>query len=531
VRIAGKGEEEVMKISSVSQMRAMDRSAVTTYGIAEALLMENAGLAACTVLERELGIRGKTFLVFCGGGNNGGDGFVAARKIHSMGGSPLVFILSDPGTYRGPAKANLDILSRLPVTVAKLDPSQVPLDALTRCDGIVDAMLGTGIDREVSGLCAAVIEAINKSGKPVLSLDIPSGVNGDTGRIMGCAVAADFTVTFGLPKIGNLLMPGYALCGRLYVSHISFPPELYEAESIQIAVNDPPDLPLRNPAGYKGSFGKALFIAGAAGYYGAPYLCAMSFLRAGGGYSCLACPESMVPFIASKGCEIVFFPQKQTTDGSISYENKGNLIALSQDMDVVIIGPGLSLNQETARLVRDLAAAIDKPVIIDADGITALSRDINILKRSAPTVLTPHLGEMARITGLDTARIDADKTGVLTKTCRDLGSIIVLKGANSLIGYPDGRVLVNVSGNCGMATAGSGDVLTGTIAAMMGLGLDVESAAAKGVFIHGAAGDITAADSGQDGMTAQDILKHLPKALLMDRQGSLRDLYPGIGLV
>ncbi len=520
-----------MKISSVSQIRAMDGSAVTAYGIAEPLLMENAGLAACAVLERELGILGKTFLVFCGGGNNGGDGFVAARKIHSMGGTPLVFILSDPGKYRGPAKANLDTLSRLPVSVAGLDSLQSALDALSRCDGVVDAMLGTGIDREVTGIYATVIEAINKSGRPVLSLDIPSGVNGDTGRIMGCAVAADFTVTFGLPKIGNLLMPGYALCGRLSVSHISFPPELYDTESIHIAVNDPPALPPRNPAGYKGSFGKALFIAGAAGYYGAPYLSAMSFLKAGGGYSCLACPESVVPFIASKGSEIVFFPQKQTSDGSISYENKETLIALSQDMDVVIIGPGLSLNQETAQLARELTVAIDKPVLVDADGITALSRDIDILKRRSPTVLTPHLGEMARITGLDTARIDADKAGILTETCRDLGSIIVLKGANSLIGYPDGRVLVNVSGNCGMATAGSGDALTGTIAAMMGLGLDIDSAAAKGVFIHGAAGDLAAADTGQDGMTAQDILEHLPRALQMDREGGFRDLYPGIDLV
>ena len=520
-----------MKVSSVGQMRAMDSSAVTAYGIAEPLLMENAGLAACTVLERELGIRGKAFIIFCGGGNNGGDGFVVARKIHSMGGTPLVFILSDRDKYRGPAKANLDILSRLPITVAGLDSHQSAQDALSRCDGVVDAMLGTGIDREVTGIYAAVIDAINKSGRPVLSLDIPSGVNGDTGRIMGCAVAADFTVTFGLPKIGNLLMPGHALCGRLCVSHISFPPELYDAESIQIAVNDPPCLPPRNPAGYKGSFGKALFIAGAAGYYGAPYLCAMSFLKAGGGYSCLACPEGIVPFIASKGSEIVFFPQKQTTDGSISYENKERLIALSQDMNVVIIGPGLSLNQETAQLARELTIEIDKPVLVDADGITALSRDIDILKRRSPTVLTPHLGEMARITGLGIARIDADKTGVLAKTCSDLGSIIVLKGANSLIGYPDGRMLVNVSGNCGMATAGSGDVLTGIIAAMMGLGLDIESAAAKGVFIHGAAGDIAAADSGQDGMTAQDILEHLPRALQMDREGGFQDLYPGIDLV
>lgn len=521
-----------MKVSSVSEMRAMDGSAVETYGIAETILMENAGLAACTVLDRELGIRGRTFLIFCGGGNNGGDGFVVARKILSAGGTPRVFFLSDPGKYRGAAKTNRDILQKLPVETLRLDSPERASQALSVCDGIVDALLGTGIDREVTGLYGEVIRMINESGKPVLSLDIPSGVQGDTGRIMGSAIAADYTVTFGLPKIGNLLMPGNALCGRLSLTHISFPPELYNAGHLRIEVNEPPALPPRDPQGHKGTFGEALFIGGAAGYYGAPYFSALSFLKAGGGYSRLACPDSVVPFIAARGSEIVFIPQKRTPAGSISYENKDDLLALAAQMDVVIIGPGLSLNEETAQLARELTAEVGKPVIIDADGITAVCKDLDILKnRSAPTVLTPHLGEMARMTRMEAARIDSDKIAVLTDTSRELGSIIILKGANTLIGYPDGRVLVNLSGNCGMATAGSGDVLTGTIAAMLGLGLDIESAVAKGVFLHGASGDIAAADKGQDGMTAQDILENLPRALRMDREGALDDLYPGIEIV
>ncbi|HNU73226.1 MAG TPA: NAD(P)H-hydrate dehydratase [Deltaproteobacteria bacterium] len=521
-----------MKVSSVGEMRAMDRSAVETYGIAELLLMENAGLAACTVLERELGIRGRTFLIFCGGGNNGGDGFVAARKILSAGGTPEVFILGDPGKYRGAARTNFDILNRLPVAAARLDSPEKASDALSRCDAVVDALLGTGIDREVTGLYAETIRMINGSGKPVLSLDIPSGVNGDTGREMGDAIEADYTVTFGLPKIGNLLMPGNALCGRLFVTHISFPPELYAAPHIRIEINDPPALPPRDPQGHKGTFGEALFIGGSAGYYGAPYFSALSFLKAGGGYSRLACPERVAPFIAAKGSEVVFIPQKQTPAGSISYENKNDLLASAARMDIVIIGPGLSLNEESAQLARELAAAVDRPLIIDADGITAVCKDIGILKkRTAPTVLTPHLGEMSRMTGLKVDHIDADKIAVLTKTSRELGSIIVLKGARTLIGYPDGRVLINLSGNCGMATAGSGDVLTGTIAAMLGLGLDIENAVAKGVFIHGVSGDIAAADLGQDGMTAQDILENLPRALMMDRARDLDSLYPGITTV
>lgn len=521
-----------MKVSSVEEMRAMDRSATEIYGIPELLLMENAGLASCSVIEQEIGACGRSFAVLCGSGNNGGDGFVVARKLHSAGATVRVFIFSDPAKYKGSAKTNLDILSKLPIEIARLD-SAGPLEHdLLHCDAVVDALLGTGIDREVKGIYAEAIHAINHSGKTVISLDIPSGVNGDTGCVMGCAVQAGLTVTFGLPKAGNILMPGNDLCGRLFVTHISFPPELYASNEISVEINSPPALPRRDPGGYKGTFGEALFIAGASGYYGAPYLSAMSFLKAGGGYSRLACPEPVMPAITSLGSEIVFIPQHPTLAGSIAYKNKESLLSLAERMDIVIMGPGLSLDEETSRLVRELAAYIEKPLLLDGDGITAVSKDIDILKkRSAPTILTPHMGEMSRITRLEKGRIDADKIAVLKAAARDLGAVIVLKGANSLIGYPDGRVLVNISGNSGMATAGSGDVLTGTIAAMYGLGLTVEQAAAKGVFLHGAAGDLACADIGPDGMTARSVLDYVPKALSMDRDGMLDDLYQGLEII
>lgn len=522
----------LVKVSSVDQMRAMDSSATEAYGISELLLMENAGIAAYSVLDSEVGVSGRTFLVFCGPGNNGGDGFVVARKIHSSGGRARVFLLADQDKYKGSAKTNLDIISRLSIEITRLDSVRSLEHDLAHCDAVVDAMLGTGLDREVSGLYAEVIRTINGHPRPVLSLDIPSGVNGNTGMVMGCAIAADYTVTFGLPKMGNLLMPGYDLCGRLYVTHISFPPELYAPAEITVEINDPPPLPPRNPSGYKGSFGQALFIAGASGYYGAPYFSAISFLKAGGGYSRLACPEVVMPFIAAKGSEIVFIPLKQTRTGSISYESKDTLLALSEKMDIVVIGPGLSLNEETAQLVRELTASIERPVIIDADGIAAVSKVPDVIKkRSAPTILTPHLGEMSRLARIPVDRIDSDKIPALMKASNELDAIIVLKGANSLIGYPDGRILINVSGNSGMATAGSGDALTGTIAAMLGLGLPIDQAVSKGVFIHGVSGDLAAADLGQDGMTAQDILDFLPKALQMDREGSLEDLYRGVEVI
>ena len=524
-----------MKVSTVSEMRAMDRRAIEEFGIVDELLMENAGQAAYFVLLQEFGIKDKIFLVFCGIGNNGGDGFVVARKIHSNGGKVKVFILGDPGNFKGAAKTNLDIVSRLPIEVQRLESSELLEKEISHCDVIVDAILGTGITRNVAGLFREVIELINESGKPVLSIDIPSGVHGDTGQVMGAAVKADYTVTYGLPKIGNMLFPGYELGDKLYVSHISFPPSLCSADSLKVAINQPMDLPPRDKNGHKGEFGVVLFIAGAAGYFGAPYFAAMSLLKAGGGYSRLASPQSITPFIANKGSEIVFVPQQETHSGSISLETKDALLSLTEKMDMVVLGPGLSLEAETQQLVRELTQAINKPLLVDGDGITALCQDLRIVKaRKADTILTPHLGEMSRITNINVNKIATRKIEVLQRTAKELGAIFVLKGAHSLIGYPDERVFINMSGNSGMATAGSGDVLTGTIAAMFGLGLPIQDAVRKGVFIHGLAGDLAAMDKGEDGITAQDILDYLPLAMKTEREGlseTLKDRYIGARVV
>jgi len=509
-----------MKISKVSEMRALDRTAIEKLGIKEELLMENAGEALYFVLSQALGIKDKKFVVLCGIGNNGGDGLVIARKIHSNGGLAKVFILGDPAKYRGAAKMNLHIVSQLPIEVATVEAVQSIKTQVYHCDAIVDAIFGTGLARDVEGRYRDVIELVNGSGKPVFSADIPSGVNGDTGKVMGVAVKADFTVTFGLPKTGNLLFPGYDLCGKLYCTLISFPPSLYDTPALKFETNDSVTLPPRDKNGHKGSFGQVLFIAGASSYFGAPYFSALSFLKAGGGYARLAAPASMTPFIANKGSEIVFVPQQQTPSGSIALKNKAALLALSDQMDMVVLGPGLSLEEETQQLVRALASEINKPLLLDGDGITALCEDLHILKeRQAETVLTPHLGEMSRITKKAVSDIDTHKMEILQHTAKDLHAMIVLKGAHSLIGCPDERVFINMSGNPGMATAGSGDVLTGAIAAMFGLGLPLEDAVRKGVFIHGLSGDLAAEDLGQDGITAQDILDYLPLALKMDRQG------------
>ena len=501
-------------------MRNMDRTAVEKFGILETVLMENAALATHSVILETCGIIGKTFIFLCGIGNNGGDGFALARKIYSNGGIVTVFVLGDNNKLQGAAKMNFDIISKIPLEIQTIDSAEPIRSPILHCDVIVDAIFGTGLAREVGGLYKDIIQLINASNKTVFSVDIPSGVNGDTGTIMGAGIQANYTVTFGLPKRGMMLYPGYELCGELFVTHISFPPALYETESISIATNDPLPLPPKDMDAHKGDFGEVLFIAGAANYFGAPYFSAMSFLKAGGGYARLGAPLSLTPFIATQGSEIVFIPQKETESGSIAYENKALLCDLAETMDMVVLGPGLSLNEETQQLARDLTQAIEKPLLIDGDGITAICQDPTILKRrKAATILTPHLGEMSRITKLSIDEIESDKITLVQKTAKELNSIIVLKGAHSLIGYPDERVFINMSGNPGMATAGSGDVLTGTIAAMFGLGQPIMDAVRTGVFIHGLSGDIAAVDSGEDGMTAGDILSYVPHAVRVIRDG------------
>lgn len=511
-----------MKLANVEQMRSLDRQAMEKLGISEEILMENAALAVVNLLRKETGVCDKKFVVFCGSGNNGGDGLAVARLIHSNGGTVKVYLTGDRKKYRGAAKTNLEIISRLPVDVIDLGAAAKARMAVVHSDAVIDAIFGTGLDREVKGLAADVIELINSCRRMVISLDIPSGVNGNTGEIMGTAVKADYTVTFGLPKTGNMLYPGYELCGELFVTHISFPPSFYNGAELKVEINGNVALPPRKAEAYKGSVGDILFIAGAANYYGAPYFAAMSFLKSGGGYARLAAPQSIISTMAKKGREIVYLPQEETAAGSIALNNKRQLLEAAAKVDMVVIGPGLSLQEETVRLVKELASGIKCPLLIDGDGLTAIAADYSILrKRKAPTILTPHMGEMARLTGKPAAEISKDKITILQKTAERLKAAIVLKGAHSLVGLPDGRVYVNLSGNAGMATAGSGDVLTGCIAAMCGLGLKPEDATRKGVFLHGYAGDLAAAKNGADGITAKDIMDFLPQAMKNDRAGSI----------
>ena len=524
-----------MKISNVNEMRNLDRRAIEEYGITQEILMENAGHAAYFTILKEFGIKNKKFVTFCGAGHNGGDGLVVTRKIYSNGGKVTVFILGDRSRFEGAAKQNFEIANKLQIDVIDLQDATMALETINRSDAVIDSIFGTGLNRIVKGLYKDVIDLINVSKKTVFSIDIPSGINGDTGQIMGTAVKADYTTTFGLPKIGNLLYPGFEQGGKLSVTHISFPPVMQDSDQLKIATNDPKPILARGKDTHKGNYGKVLFIAGSSNYLGAPYFAALSFLKAGGGLSYLATPANLIASIANKGSEIVFVPLKDTTSGSISLENKQQLLQLSENVDMVVIGPGLSLNNETQTLVRELSTEIRKPLLIDGDGITAIANNWEcIKKREAPTILTPHLGEMARIVGQNIENISNNKINVLQNTAKKLNATIVLKGAHSLIGYPDKNVFINLSGNPGMATAGSGDVLTGSIAAMFALGFSIDDAVCMGVFMHGFAGDLTANDKGEDGLIASDIMNQLPESLKVYREefnSVIEDYYHSIFII
>ncbi len=510
-----------MRISTVEQMHELDRRAIEKYGIEDKLLMENAAHAVYFVILKHLGnLRNKRFVTFAGPGNNGGDAIAVSRKLVSNGANLMIYLMSDPEKYKGAARMNYEIARNIGIPMERFqgDSAMVRMN-VDAADAIIDGIFGTGLSREVKGNYAEAIKIINESGKTVFSVDIPSGINGNTGKVMGIAVRASYTITFGLPKLGNILYPGFEYCGKLYVSHISFPPENYDDPQIKLLINTPVPLPPRKKDGHKGTFGDVLFVAGAKKYYGAPYFAALSFLKAGGGYSRLATAKSVVPFIGSEGREIVFHPLEETEDGSISYTAREEILKIAEETDFVVLGPGTSLNDRTQKLIVDLIPLITKPILIDGDGLTALSKNLDVLKeRKNFTILTPHPGEMARLMGVSVKEILESRIEVAREFAVNYGVIVVLKGAHTQIAFPDGNVYINMSGNSGMATAGSGDVLTGTIAAMYTLGLKIPDAVRMGVFVHGLAGDIAAENKGEDGITARDIMESLPEALRRIRE-------------
>lgn len=504
-----------MKVASVMEMKKLDDMASNEFGISKEILMENAGNAAFKVIEREMGeISGKKFVIFAGTGNNGGDGFVLARILAGSCGIVTVFVIGEVSKIKEPARVNYERLLKIGVEVIELKHvNQVMEIALLNCDAVIDAIFGIGLQRPIEGLYRNIVDEINRSGKTVFSLDIPSGINGDTGEVMGTAIKANYTVTFGLPKLGLFNYPGAFYAGKLYISNISFPKKLTENEEIKVQLNIPSRLPERNLDAHKGDFGKALFISGSKSFLGAPYFSSYSFLKVGGGMSYLAAPQSIIYNILSNAKEVIALPQDETPEGTISYKNLEKLVDFSDKVDVVSMGQGISLNEATKKLFTELVKRIKKPIIIDGDGITIISENPNLLKkRKYPTIITPHVGEFSRLIKTPIDEIKKNRFNIIKEYASKLNAIIVLKGSYSLIS--DGNyTYINTTGNPGMATAGSGDVLDGVIAFFVGIGLAPIDAARTGAFIHGLSGDIKSKSIGLDGLVSTDILEGLPQAI------------------
>jgi len=499
-------------------MAECDRRAVEEYGIPGVVLMENAGRGVARIAETLLGnVTGKEVVVFCGKGNNGGDGFVVARHLFNAGARVRVFLVGKKSEVKGDAATNLHIAERMGLPLQELAAAEHIPD-LGSTSLVVDALLGTGLQGNVHGALAEVIEIINGLRAPVLAIDVPSGLNSDVGSILGVAVRATATATMAALKRGLLFSPGREHAGVVEVVDIGMPSALLRGENVdtwQVEVSDVlRTLPKRAPNAYKNVCGMALVVAGSTGMTGAAVLSAETVLRSGAGLAYLAIPASLNAIIEEKATEVISKPVAECRPGHLGLAAVAQVVELFRQVHAVAIGPGLSTEQETVEAVWGMVSACELPLVVDADGLNALARKPELLaRRSGRLVLTPHPGELARLTGQSREAILANPVDTARQWAQRWGEVLVLKGAPTVVATPGGHVYINSTGNAGMATAGSGDVLTGLITGLLAQGLSPEHAALAGVYLHGLAGDLARDELGERGMLAGDIMRQVPAAL------------------
>lgn len=511
-----------MKVVSGQTMQEIDRKAVELGGVTGLELMERAGLnCAGIIASRYASLAGRKVAIFAGKGNNGGDGFVIARILHGMGWDVTLLLHGERGEVGGDALVNLE---RLPHGVKLLDAAAAGETGLrgllAESTLVVDAMLGTGLKSEVAALYATSICLINAVALPVVAVDIPSGVDASSGRILGVAVRAELTVTFALAKLGHVIHPGADCCGELMVTDIGIPEELATAapgvEFFDWA-SAARILRRRERGCHKGDNGHSLIIAGSIGKSGAAAMAANSAMRSGAGLVTLAAPESIHAILEMKSTEAMTVPLEDNGSGALSKGAYGRIIELLEGKDVAAIGPGLGGAVETRELVRMVVAGVRVPLVMDADALNAIAGRLDLVK-SAPSpaiVMTPHPGEMSRLAGVSVGEIEADRLGVAASFAAGNGVYLILKGAGTVIAAPDGRLALNSSGNPGMASGGMGDVLTGTVTALLAQGYEPFAACCLAVFCHGAAGDAVALEKGEIGIVATDLQEMLPYVFKM----------------
>ncbi|MDE2997448.1 MAG: NAD(P)H-hydrate dehydratase [Gemmatimonadota bacterium] len=517
-----------------AQMARIDRGAIER-GVSGIRLMENAGRCAARVLSDLIGgFHGKRIVVLCGKGNNGGDGFVIANLAAAAGASVSAFLLAREVQVTGDARHHLDRARTNGLVIEEIleFKNLAPIrSALAESSAAVDALLGTGIRGGPRGVIAGAIETLRDAACPILAVDVPSGLDVDTGRADGPCAAAARTVTFGFPKIGQFRFPGRSLCGSLSCADIGLPHAAVAAEKVDVqliaAHGGAALLPRRPPDAHKGDLGRVVIIAGSTGFTGAAALSAQGALRSGAGLVQVGVPESLNDILEVKVTEAMTRPLPEVRKHRcLALRARGDVQRLVEAADCVALGPGLGTHRETVELVRRIVHDIQAPLVLDADGINALAgAPENLRMRTAPTVVTPHPGEFARLTGLGKEAVRSDPVGSAQALAGEAGVIVVLKGAPTVVAVPGGRAYVNPSGNAGMASGGSGDVLTGMLAALIGQGLDAETAACLGVYLHGLAGDLCAERTGQAGLIAGDVAAALPGAGRVIETGADKDRY------
>ncbi|MDP4179979.1 MAG: NAD(P)H-hydrate dehydratase [Bacillota bacterium] len=511
-----------MKVVTPEQMNMIDSEAINKIGIPSIVLMENAALKVVEeVLKGFDSICGKRIIVIAGKGNNGGDAFAAARHLYNKGALVKVFLTSQKSDIKNDPAINLKIIEKMKIETVELTDSSQIFDLemeLEGCDLILDGIFGTGFKGQVKGLIDEIIDAINNSGKLTIAIDIPSGINGENGKIEGKCIKADKTVTFVLPKIGLSVYPGCDYTGELAVSDIGIPDFIIKSLNIKTNIICKEEvssiIPVRSSQSSKGDYGRVFIVSGSTGMIGSGCLCANAALRSGAGLVYLGVPASLAGIYQSHLLEPITFPLEDHTKGYLADESCGEILKKMQNMKVLAIGPGLSTNENIKEIMINIFENSSIPLVLDADALNAVSEDISMLKKiKVPCVITPHPGEMSRLLGISIKDIQNDRIKLAMKFADKYNVITVLKGMRTIIALPDGNIHINPTGNPGMATAGTGDVLTGIIAGFIGQGMEPEKAAIAGVYIHGLAGDMTAEKMGQHGLIAGDLVKELPYAI------------------
>jgi NAD(P)H-hydrate epimerase len=512
-----------MRVLNTAQMREADRRTIEDIGIPSIVLMENAGRQAVAAMEAAYDdLSASRVAVVCGRGNNGGDGFVIARTLAQRGIESSVYLLGSVADVRGDARTNLEVLGRIGMTVVEITNAQeweLHFGDLSTCDLVVDAIFGTGFRGPLTGFLETVVADLNSLPAPIVAIDVPTGLSADTAIVEGPAVEASMTVTLAAPKIPLVFPPGDTHAGNLVIADIGIPaPLLDELEGPHLELLTREKMreivPTRTPDSHKGDFGRVLVVAGSTGKTGAAHLTAMGALRSGAGLVTIATPRSAWPVIAAMAPEYMTEPLDETPAGTIDFSAVDRV--LEMDADVIAVGPGLGQGPGTAAFVQALVERAGVPLVLDADALNAFAGDPDRLlgREEINIVITPHPGEMARLLNTSTAAVQRDRLQHAREFAATHRVHVVLKGHRTVIAAPDGRTFVNLTGNAGMATGGTGDLLTGMIAAWFAQLLDAEAACKLAVYLHGTAGDLAEADEGEVSLVAGDIAARLGDAIL-----------------